>query len=160
MSKPTALYRWYDEEGLLLYVGITGALLERTTAHTNGDPWWAQVRSCTVEWLPSATEAAEAEQAAIRAERPAYNRLRPRTDPTQLGRKGNRSPMERRFAELLLRQNIKSYVNESRTAGRSYDDISYELTKELHRLCRELGFPEDVKVSGETVRRWYKLPDE
>jgi hypothetical protein len=71
-----------------------------------------------------------------------------------------RSQQIRRFVELLLRQRFADYVDERRKAGRSYDDISYEITKELHRLCRELSFPEDVKVSGETVRRWYKLPDE
>jgi hypothetical protein len=70
-----------------------------------------------------------------------------------------RSQQIRRFVELLLRAPFKTYVSKRRDQGRSYDDISFEITNELQRLCREMGLPEDIKVSGETVRKWYLLDD-
>lgn len=68
-----------------------------------------------------------------------------------------RSQQIRRFVELLLRSPFVPYVDERRAAGRSYDDISFEITARLHEMCRELGLPPDVKVSGETVRKWYLM---
>lgn len=70
-----------------------------------------------------------------------------------------RSQQIRRFVELLLHSKFSAYVGERRDRGQSYDDISYEITGYLRGLCREMGLPEDVKVSGETVRKWYLMGD-
>lgn len=68
-----------------------------------------------------------------------------------------RSQHIRRFVELLLRMPFDEYVDPRRAAGASYDDISYELTTWLHQQCEEVGLPPDIKVAGETVRRWHQL---
>ena len=68
-----------------------------------------------------------------------------------------RSQHIRRFVELLLRMPFDDYVEPRRAAGKSYDDISFELTAWLHDQLTEVGLPADIKVSGETVRRWHQL---
>jgi hypothetical protein len=68
-----------------------------------------------------------------------------------------RSQHIRRFVELLLRMPFDEYVQPKRDEGKSYDEISYELTLWLRQQCEELGLPADIKIAGETVRRWHLL---
>lgn len=68
----TALYRFYDAAGALLYIGICGEPLKRWYTHA-GKEWWPEVETFRVIWLPSRAEAEKAETEAIRVERPRHN---------------------------------------------------------------------------------------
>lgn len=70
----TALYRFFDEAGSLLYVGMTGDLHMRWEWHAKDKFWWHLVVRSEVIWHKTRDEADEAERAAIIAERPIYNR--------------------------------------------------------------------------------------
>lgn len=70
----TALYRLYDADGVLLYVGVTGALKTRVGSHAKRKPWWPEVRRKTYQLYPSRSEGDDAEDAAIDNEHPRYNR--------------------------------------------------------------------------------------
>lgn len=72
-SQPTALYRFFDEGGVLLYVGITADVGIRWDAHERRKPWWPQVSRKTVEWFDTRPKARAAELIAISSERPLYN---------------------------------------------------------------------------------------
>jgi predicted GIY-YIG superfamily endonuclease len=72
-ARPHALYRFFDVEDRLLYIGITAGLPQRLMRHADGKPWWLQVAKITVEVMPGRAEVLAAERAAIRAERPLYN---------------------------------------------------------------------------------------
>lgn len=69
-----ALYRFYDQDGVLLYVGISVAPWARWRAHRRLKPWWRDVTTITLEryWTH---EIRDAEKIAIRTERPLYNVL-------------------------------------------------------------------------------------
>ncbi len=69
----TTLYRYFDAEGALLYVGITNHAVLRALQHSKFSRWWPSVRSATFEHFPAREEAIAAETLAIRAERPPYN---------------------------------------------------------------------------------------
>ncbi|WP_438479170.1 GIY-YIG nuclease family protein [Streptomyces asiaticus] len=69
----TALYRFYDEGGALLYVGITAHLEARWIEHERVQSWWPQVARKTVEWFDSRPPARDAELKAIKDERPIHN---------------------------------------------------------------------------------------
>lgn len=69
---PVSLYRLYDEEGVLLYVGVTSNLWQRLRAHAGRD-WWNKVARTTVEWIATREEGLKAEARAIEDERPLYN---------------------------------------------------------------------------------------
>jgi len=71
--QPTALYRFYDAEGDLLYVGVTGNLASRFSDHRRMSPWWAHADRHEVEWLPHWSAALQAERRAIRDEAPRWN---------------------------------------------------------------------------------------
>lgn len=68
------LYRFYDARGALLYVGVTGRLAERWTAHRRTAPWWGQIAELVTEKYSSMESALSAERSAIRSELPRYNR--------------------------------------------------------------------------------------
>ncbi|MDX2697586.1 GIY-YIG nuclease family protein [Streptomyces ipomoeae] len=68
----TALYRFYDAVGALLYIGICSEPLKRWYTHA-GKEWWPEVETFRVVWHPSRAEAERAETEAIRAERPRHN---------------------------------------------------------------------------------------
>lgn len=69
----TALYRFFNADGALLYVGITEHLGIRWNTHAKKQPWWPQVARQTVDWHETRALAEKAETAAIKAEQPKYN---------------------------------------------------------------------------------------
>lgn len=80
---PTLVYRFYASDGALLYIGVTGRLDERITAHRRKAEWWPLVASLVTEWQPNMWTALDAERAAICAEAPAFNK-RSVSAPTSL----------------------------------------------------------------------------
>jgi hypothetical protein len=72
----TALYRHYDAEGRLLYVGISLSAVQRLAQHADKD-WSADIRRVEIEMHPDRGTAEAAEKAAIKAENPVHNKLRP-----------------------------------------------------------------------------------
>lgn len=77
MTKPVALYRHFDLNGELLYVGITNHPQLRWLQHRETSPWAWLVADTTLHWLPDRAKAAAAERRAIRTERPLFNTARP-----------------------------------------------------------------------------------
>ncbi|MCP3017276.1 GIY-YIG nuclease family protein [Nocardiopsis dassonvillei] len=71
MSK-LALYRFYNDGGQLLYVGITNDPPRRMGQH-EAKTWWPQVRGMTVDWYPDRASVLAAEKRAINVENPLHN---------------------------------------------------------------------------------------
>lgn len=74
---PGIVYRIYDGEGRLLYVGCSKDPAARLRAHCgrskNPTPWWRLVDRWTLEEFESHEDALAAEARAIVAERPLFN---------------------------------------------------------------------------------------
>ena len=69
------IYRLYDEAGDLLYIGTTRRwLVDRLTQHRRTQPWWPEVASVSLERQRTPWDALDVERAAIKAERPRYNK--------------------------------------------------------------------------------------
>ncbi len=71
------VYRFFDAEDRLLYVGIARDLGARFAAHRRRSPWWAEAARGTTVTYPTRADAELAEGIAIHAERPVYNSSRP-----------------------------------------------------------------------------------
>lgn len=73
--QPTALYRFFREDGQLLYVGITTRLRRRWQEHAAhyATTWWPQVSHRTVDWYDTRQAALDVEERAIKSEKPLYN---------------------------------------------------------------------------------------
>jgi hypothetical protein len=68
----TYLYRHFDAEGRLLYVGISLSAVHRLAQH-RASAWFASIATVTIETFPSRAGAAEAERLAIQTEGPLHN---------------------------------------------------------------------------------------
>ena len=67
------LYRHFDAEGRLLYVGISASAVQRLAAHKIKAPWASQISKVTVDHFATRPDALFAEQVAIRLEAPLHN---------------------------------------------------------------------------------------
>lgn len=66
------VYRFFDDDGRLLYIGSTGRWPGRMSEHQSQRPWWAEVATVTLEHHASLDRARVAEARAIERERPTY----------------------------------------------------------------------------------------
>lgn len=73
-GSPTVLYRWFDVNGDVLYVGITSQPAQRFDTHKAESDWWEVAVMCRLERFSTRTEALAAEATAIQSEQPLYNR--------------------------------------------------------------------------------------
>ena len=69
----TALYRHYDADGGLLYVGISLCAVSRLAQHRLAAKWYSDIRRVEVEWFNNRPAAVDAEKLAIVKEKPRHN---------------------------------------------------------------------------------------
>ena len=69
----TALYRFYNQGGDLIYVGVTYQLEKRLYLHSRDKPWWPQVVRQEVEWYENRAAALAEEARLIELYDPPYN---------------------------------------------------------------------------------------
>lgn len=68
------LYRHFAADGTLLYVGISLSAVQRLSGHKGAAGWVHMIHHMTVQNFASRKDAARAEIAAIKAERPLFNK--------------------------------------------------------------------------------------
>lgn len=69
------LYRFFDADGVLLYIGKTVNPSARFKEHCSVKSWWQEVSHIRLEHQQSLGELNEAERIAIQTEHPKYNRI-------------------------------------------------------------------------------------
>jgi hypothetical protein len=70
---PTDLYRHFDSDGVLLYVGISLSAVLRLSQHKERAVWRDRIARVEVVSYPTRDEAKVAEAEAIKSEHPRYN---------------------------------------------------------------------------------------
>jgi predicted GIY-YIG superfamily endonuclease len=71
------LYRHFDKNNCLLYVGISLSSISRLAQHQDASHWFAEIVSVKIETFANRQDALEAERAAIIKENPRHNLKRP-----------------------------------------------------------------------------------
>ncbi|MGW6531432.1 GIY-YIG nuclease family protein [Streptomyces venezuelae] len=74
MSKQTALYRLFDENDRLLYLGIARDPESRWKLHSDRQTWWHLVARKTVEWYADRDAAKAAEKQLTAREMPLFDK--------------------------------------------------------------------------------------
>lgn len=69
------LYRHFDKDGRLLYIGVSFATFWRLSAHRNEASWYHEIRTIKIEKFATRNDAMKAEAIAIRDERPLNNKV-------------------------------------------------------------------------------------
>ena len=81
MTTSHALYRFYNADSDLLYIGITNNPTVRWRGHRNTKDWWHEIATITLQTFPDRTNTLKAEREAIIAEHPQYNVVYNVTEP-------------------------------------------------------------------------------
>lgn len=74
---PHFVYRAYDSDGALLYVGVTYNPPLRFHMHAKSSSWWADMAKVRLIVFPNRAYALEKEREAIWWERPVHNKRSP-----------------------------------------------------------------------------------
>lgn len=69
----TDLYRFYDKDGVLLYIGISCSFIRRMSQHKSNKDWWNRVAIIKRQPIFSRSMALKVEADAIRNEHPLFN---------------------------------------------------------------------------------------
>lgn len=85
-KRATQLYRHFDKDGRLLYVGISLNALSRLSQHKQAAGWFRQIARVEIEHFANLGAALHAERVAIRREKPIYNisKIAPGKDPVSV----------------------------------------------------------------------------
>ena len=103
LADGTALYRIWGDADLLLYIGISDDFGARWKQHAKEQPWWPEMRRLTVDaWYESRDQAEAAEEAAIKAEGPKYNKRHVTPDSRAEAREEVLTLLTSRLKPLLL----------------------------------------------------------
>lgn len=70
---PEFLYRHFNKDGILLYIGISLSAIQRLAQHEATSPWFEQISDVKIESYPDRESALDAERRAIENETPLYN---------------------------------------------------------------------------------------
>lgn len=73
LCKTVQLYRHFDKDQTLLYVGLTNDVFRRLSEHKLGTRWFEQITHVSVEHFDTREEAQQAETKAIETEAPLHN---------------------------------------------------------------------------------------
>ncbi|NXY94470.1 GIY-YIG nuclease family protein [Streptomyces sp. BR123] len=169
----TALYRLFDEEGRLLYVGVTSNPSKRWSFHKRKKAWWPLVRIREIEWYLSRTEALTMEAQEIATKRPLHNAdrgwqylLRPEVVVSSSGfvpptRGTTKLPVPSRRDLQELEQAVQT-VQEQRSSGSSAaPHVELPARDERIETRRAFGLAQEKisSVFGVTTLRfsWWEL---
>jgi DNA-binding NarL/FixJ family response regulator len=98
------LYRHFDGEGRLLYVGKSQCGIARLHKHKNSSSWFRDIRVVTLEHFETDIAVSVAEKDAIKTESPLYNRAHNATPMSDrpMQPNGLLAPLSAREQEVLL----------------------------------------------------------
>ena len=119
------LYRHFDEDGVLLYIGISLSSMHRLSQHQNASAWYGDIANMTIEKFDSREEVLIAEKNAIIEEKPKHNIKHNMQKPISKNDIERELRYENSRIELL--QNIVTF------------NISYTLQEVSHVL--KIGLP-------------------
>jgi hypothetical protein len=164
MSKTECqLYRHYDAQGVLLYVGISHSAALRASQHKKESCWYYQSATMTIENFNSREKAAEAEIAAIKNERPMFNIMGSYRDPIaspqlfvkKIERKCNAKALQDEIIQIELDrlENEEKLLMQKAKAEKKQKQILDEIAS----LENEILAVEEMRLKGLAFTRRHVL---
>lgn len=110
------LYRYFDEDGSLLYVGVSYSAVKRLVGHKGAANWTSEIRSITIEKFEDRDLALRAESIAIKDEAPRHNKMSPEIQKFGPPAPTSRQAFLRDEAERSARIAVENAVTEANFA--------------------------------------------
>lgn len=95
------LYRHFDKDGALLYVGMSTHAMRRLGQHEYGSSWFVSIATVKIERFETRAETIFAERQAIKNERPIHN-IRRTSNPTLAEKKKYDSQILSEYKPALI----------------------------------------------------------
>lgn len=113
-----SLYRMYDQDECLLYIGVSSRVMTRLGEHWHTKSWVPEISKITIEKYKTRSALEDAESIAIRLEKPKHNIAMSKfvERPSVIIRK--------RRQRLFFSTALSNYVN---STGKTWFDCAYEL---------------------------------
>lgn len=136
-----SLYRHYNANGILLYVGIAKDHHIRFRTHLKLSEWKNKIASITIEKFPTREAAFAAEIAAIQTEEPLYNSCHQR--------KGSKGDVLRKVMRAIDYQDVEDLVDDINET----DDQEYreECLSQLRGLCAHLRIDFEEQIAPQIM---------
>lgn len=150
MTKPAdtshALYRFFDDHGALLYVGITNNPGRRWARHETDRPWWHEVHHVELERHPDRGAVLDAERKAIREEKPRYNVVHVQREPV----------LPTQAVVALPDLTPPRCEEEGCGAPAEYLEMSYRELAEYERADKEWNAQRIARITAEAHAKGYE----
>lgn len=141
------LYRHFDTDGDLLYVGVSLVALIRLNTHRNTSRWFDQIATVKIEHFDTKAEALAAETAAIIAENPRHNAIHNKNHRSFF-RRARRAHLEMLY-ETVGRINRSDLISKFRISSISatadikeflkyHPDVAYDAKAKCYRVMTPL----------------------
>ncbi len=151
----TSLYRHFDSDGVLLYVGVSISHLHRLEQHQRHSPWFGAIHTQRIEWFDTREAALAAERDAVIHEKPLHNIQHKRAAKKFEEREARRLARAEKFANSEMAANTLHVMTTTRLIekGRVAKD---ELTRKvLFKPLYSIKEAADaLGVSTKFVRHW------
>lgn len=163
-SQKTTLYRAFNGENELLYVGISHSVMARIGQHKSAGVWHGKCVRITLEHFATRELARKAENKAIKKEYPIYNKQgKPTGVDDYWKNKRQQELLETRDGELDITVMIDPPNLTGTYTGGSAAELNYSqhlrLTQDKLYVANKLGIPAELyakydKESQATLTKW------
>lgn len=145
--KKTALYRFFNKDGILLYVGVSMHLINRVNQHGKEKEWFEEIANINIEYFNERIDALDAEEIASKTENPLYNiKLRSKRSRKEHTRHKKLTDVKRIYTDLksldkdelenhiLLQEYGRCTSQRKRRGSKKQDTFEEWLTRRKDRL--------------------------
>jgi hypothetical protein len=137
------LYRHYDADGVLLYVGISLNSIARLRTHKHSASWFSKIQRIEIEHFPDLRTAQQAEKTAISVECPKHN-VMTYTGP------------QRQMTLTTMKSGQQSAKARGVKLGRKVEATPERIAKAKEAIRAGLSFREAAKSVGLAVSTLYR----
>lgn len=151
------LYRHFDENGRLLYVGQSINALKRLVEHKQQSNWFLSIAKVEIKQFPTKKDAFEAEQQAILEENPVFNLCRPNPKKRNIYKPRPFKTLAQKIDDYAIQQRGASErrqaARDMADAGKTYQEIGdeYGVTRQRAQFMvakARLEMPKKVSKRG------------
>lgn len=142
MPEVACIYRMYDGDNALLYIGYSMNAAVRLNSHSSSAKWFGRVSRIEIERFPSARLARLAEAKAIRNENPEFN-VRHNRYVAAKGPKVDRGMPKKTFMKVRVTKEEQAKWNEAcRVLGSDFSTCVREEMERLVKRAKKMGAAE------------------
>lgn len=131
----TELYRHYDKDDNLLYVGISLSTSRRLSEHKRGSKWFKDIETIKIERFDSRDTAEQAEIEAIKKEKPLHNVVYNDNKPSPMDELYELASLAKRWGEYCRnRLNGHTSARIERILDNTYGEYKESVCSEFCKL--------------------------